>query len=92
MCAIQTYEILKSDLSAVTSSDELYAFLNLANRVSAEIQINTYLAQQNGLIASIPQTFIIKAIAFGGASVTKTVEINLIVCSGETLGLAYSSP
>ena len=60
----------------------------MATRSTAEIQVNTQLAAQNGLVTSIPQNFVIKAIASGGAFITKIVETNLVVCSVETIGLA----
>jgi hypothetical protein len=88
VCAITSYEILKSDNSAVISSDALYTYLNMATRSTAEVQVNTELAAQNGLVTSIPQNFVIKAIASGGAFITKTVETNLVVCSSETIALA----
>ena len=85
-CLIQSFEIVAADGSAVQTSDALYSLLLLANRGSnVGIQLDSTVAQTDGTVVEIPNSFLIKATATGGATISMPITAKIIVCRFETL-------
>jgi len=91
-CPIETFELLKPDEAALAESDSLYSLLDVQNRVTNDIQVDSTVVQTDGTVTSIEHHFKIKAIAEGGASQLKDVKVTLIVCGWEQLSLVNQDP
>jgi len=90
-CAITNFEILDAQGTAIGSNDSLYTLLDVANRNSNLIKIDTTVAQTDGTIVNVEHTFRVKAIAEGGASLIKDVTARVIICGFESISLASPS-
>jgi hypothetical protein len=71
----------------VASGDDLYALLDLANRDTDAISVNSTIASQDGTVLDISNNFQIQATATGGATAVKDVNAKIIVCGSEALTL-----
>ena len=70
------------------SGDSLYILLDLANRNSDAISINSSIEPQDGSVLNIDNNFKIMATAKGGATATKSINAQITVCGSESLSLS----
>jgi len=85
-CPISEYVLLDGDGNEIASGDDLYSRLDIANRATDAVSIDTT-TTTDGTVVDIPYAFKIKAIADGGSTVTKDISSKIIVCGTETLSL-----
>ena len=84
-CLFESFEILKADGTAVTSSDDLYSRFDIANRDTFAIKIDTTVAQTDGTVVTVDFDFKIKGTTNGEVSLSKDVTAKIIVCGFEEL-------
>ena len=90
-CPILSFELQTSAGAALASGDSLYSLLDVANRVTNLIKIDTTVAMTDGTVVNIEHPFKVKAIAEGGASLNKDILARIIVCGFESISLASPS-
>ncbi len=90
-CAIPTFEILKADGTTLDPTDSLYSLLDVANRGTNDIKIDSTVAMTDGMVVSIDYPFKVRAVAEGGTSIEKEINAKIIVCGWEHISLVSSS-
>jgi len=90
-CPITTFELLDAQGIALAIGDSLYSLLDVANRNTNLIKIDTTVAATDGTVINIEHQFRVKAVAKGGASQVKDVTARVIVCGFEVITLASPS-
>jgi hypothetical protein len=89
-CHTTTFTILKPDGSEVAATDSLYSLLDVANRVTNDIMIDSTVALTDGTVISVDHSFRVRAVASGGASIEKEITAKIIVCGWEQISLVSS--
>ena len=84
-CPISSYTLINATDDPIADDSDLYDVLDLENKDSDAIDIKTDVDLTDGTIDEISYTFKIIAEADGGATIEKTINVNIIVCGWESL-------
>ena len=84
-CVFESFEVLKADGSAIGVADDLYSQLELVNRNSWAVDIETTVAATDGTVITVDFDFKIKGTTNGEVSLIKDVKAQIVVCGFEVL-------
>jgi len=84
-CVFESFEVLRADGTAIGAADSLYNQLDLANRNTWAVNIDTTVAPTDGTVVTVDFDFKIKGTTNGEVSLIKDIKAKIVVCGFEVL-------